>query len=407
MNQSQRERRAAILTVGTEITTGEIVNGNAASISRRLVDLGIEVALHEVVADDRPEIIAGLIRCAGVAQTIIVTGGLGPTTDDFTRDVIAEWTDCKLIYDEPSWQRIVDRLTTLNVPIAESNKRQCWFPDGARILPNRNGTASGFQLRSKDCELFVLPGPPGEIKVIWDDHIHSELTKRVAEHDRLILKQWHCIGQSESLLGEIVEAAVAGSGLLTGYRSHIPYVTVKIWYRVGDAASVQPWLSKLETAIKSWCVARDDEDLGVELVKAMRTHGTSHILDAATTGFLSERLGPCLRSAGRPAGNSTAPAPLTGMIKITTLAVPQRDRTKDELEAHLRAHLLGQRNEDLTLAAFGIDSDGHWWIGMKRGELVQVAQQKSRFRGWEHLERSQKLVSEIAIKTWLEWLRHP
>src|SRR4051812_12548700 len=115
--------KASILAVGTELTSGQITNRNAAWISEKLVDLGIHVVLHETVADDRPMIRGALDRCAQVSQLIFVTGGLGPTTDDFTREVIADWLGQKLEFHEDAWQKILTRLGVYGIPIAESNRQ--------------------------------------------------------------------------------------------------------------------------------------------------------------------------------------------------------------------------------------------------------------------------------------------
>ncbi|MCM2324110.1 MAG: competence/damage-inducible protein A, partial [Oligoflexia bacterium] len=139
--------RASVLAVGTELTAGETLNRNAAWISEKLTRLGVEVVLHETVRDSRPEILAALEHCGRSSELLFVTGGLGPTTDDFTREVIAEWIGKPLQFHEPSWTGIQERLRQLAVPVAPSNRQQCFFPEGARVLPNSQGTANGFLLQ--------------------------------------------------------------------------------------------------------------------------------------------------------------------------------------------------------------------------------------------------------------------
>src|SRR2546423_11411812 len=123
--------RASVLAIGTELTTGQITNRNAPWISERLVQLGVEVVLHETVADDRSAIEAALNRCSQVSRLIFVTGGLGPTTDDFTRECIAQWAGRKLHFYEESWKKIVTRLSRLGIPVAEANRQQCFLPHGS------------------------------------------------------------------------------------------------------------------------------------------------------------------------------------------------------------------------------------------------------------------------------------
>ena len=119
--------RASILTIGTEITTGQITNTHAAWISERLVQMGFEVVLHESVPDDRTLILQSLERCAGISKLIFVCGGLGPTTDDITRNVIAQWANMALEFDDEAMKHIVERLSGFGVPMVSSQRQQCFF----------------------------------------------------------------------------------------------------------------------------------------------------------------------------------------------------------------------------------------------------------------------------------------
>lgn len=391
---------AAIVAVGTEVTTGEIINSNATWISQRLVDAGFKVALHEAVPDERPLMLSALTRAASVADQVFVTGGLGPTTDDFTREVIADWAERKLVWDEPSWQRIVTRLNSLNVPIAESNRQQCHFPDGATILPNRQGTASGFKLEAKSTTLWTLPGPPSELQTIWTDHIAPSVAVLVPDSEKLVLRTWNCLGQSESALGELVERCLEGSRLTTGYRAHIPWVTVKVWHAKNKTEEAQPWIDKLTQALAPWCVTRDHEDLTRELVERLHHFGSVHVLDAATSGILADKLGRALREHPTVRVEATR----QGDIKVTFLTTDQH-AGPEQTEKRLRAHLMGQRVEDLTLAVFGINSEGWWSVGMKLGNEIKTESFQVRYKSREFLERGRRSLTEQAIWRWHSWLK--
>ena len=108
--------KASILAVGTELTTGQITNRNAAWISERLTSLGVEVVLHETVPDERNRILHALQNCEQHSQFIFVTGGLGPTSDDFTREVIAQWLKKPLLFDPETWNQVTDRLKRIGIP---------------------------------------------------------------------------------------------------------------------------------------------------------------------------------------------------------------------------------------------------------------------------------------------------
>ncbi len=246
-------KHAAILTVGTELTSGQILDRNSRTLAERLTGLGLEVVLHACVPDDRARILHALEAASVQADTLFVTGGLGPTSDDFTREVVAQFLASPLEYFSPAWEAIETRLTRLGVPVAESNRQQCYFPRHAEVLPNDAGTAAGFSAAFADDRkrLWVLPGPPAEIDAIWT---RSRLDDSIRAHARILtrrtLKTWQLIGKSEAAVGEIVERALAGSGLLTGYRAHRPFIEVKVWCEEARLTQAAPWFAKLDAAAR-------------------------------------------------------------------------------------------------------------------------------------------------------------
>jgi molybdenum cofactor synthesis domain-containing protein len=155
--------KAIVLGIGTELVDGQIVNKNAAWISEKLKKIGLTTALHLVVPDDKKLILEALDFCAQYADLMFVTGGLGPTTDDFTREVISTWTNLELKFDEDSWQHIKDRLEPRGYVVKDIQRQQCFYPAGSVVLKNSEGTANAFYLEAKDKKIFVLPGPPREM----------------------------------------------------------------------------------------------------------------------------------------------------------------------------------------------------------------------------------------------------
>lgn len=146
--------KASLIAVGTELTTGQIFNKNGSWLSQRLKNLGVEVTCHLVVPDDKAEMLRAMDFCSN-SDLVFVTGGLGPTSDDFTRDVIAEKAKAKLIFDESSWKHVTDRLTSRGYTVKEIQRQQCFFPEGSTILQNSQGTANGFLLKLAKQMYFV------------------------------------------------------------------------------------------------------------------------------------------------------------------------------------------------------------------------------------------------------------
>ena len=290
--------RAVYLAIGTELTSGQITNRNAAWISKKLESCGIPVSWHLTVPDDRRLMLEAMMLAQRHGKLIIITGGLGPTTDDFTRDVISEWWGAPLQWHEPSWTKIVERLKRRGLEAPESNKQQAYYPKGARVLPNREGTADGFLLEGQDCAVIVLPGPPREIDAVWADHVAPWLKNRYGDFAPIEPLKWQVLGRSEAELGEWVEKIVQGTPLITGYRATPPYVEVKLWVPVGHVAS-EPAIARaikdIEIKLAPWTITRNNEDL---LDRFFISHdGMLRFVDGATHGWLSERLWAWARSS--------------------------------------------------------------------------------------------------------------
>lgn len=284
--------QAGILTIGTEVSHGQIINSNAAWIANELTNLRMNPAWHVAVADLKDDMLEALRFLQGKSRIIIVTGGLGPTSDDFTRAIISEWADAPLLFDEAAWQHVLDRFVSLGVASApESNRQQCYFPRGARILTNRKGTAHGFRIEAHGVTCFILPGPPEEIKAIWQDHIAQELSHSSKAVDAVELLRWQCLGLSESKLGEIVAELIQGSSLVAGYRPHIPYVEVKIWCKSSQRANEQHRIDRIDAAIAPWVMGRDDEDLLDRLLPHFDQFDEVVIDDQASLGAIAQRIG--------------------------------------------------------------------------------------------------------------------
>jgi nicotinamide-nucleotide amidase len=306
---SNESPKASVLAIGTELTSGQTLNRNAAWISERLTTLGFEVILHETVADDHLMITDALNQCTEKTDLVVVTGGLGPTTDDFTRDVLASWSTYPLEKNEKSWAKIVSRLTERGIEVAASNEQQAYFPRGATVLENLEGTADGFRFTHADSEIVVLPGPPREGTHVWDRHIAHWLPTHFKNLKPERLLRFHCLGKSESALGEVVESALQGSGIKTGYRASMPYVEVKLW--LPDSISDQdvkthPALLKFKMAIAPWLAFIENETLTDQLFKRLEEKtGTLPItfLDVGTKGLLTERLVTALK---QPAGRKVS-----------------------------------------------------------------------------------------------------
>lgn len=382
-------RRAAILAVGTELTTGQVLNANAAWLSQRLTDLGIEEHQHLTVADDRAQILAALRYLAVDADLLIVTGGLGPTRDDFTRELIAEWMgNVPLYFDTPSWERLQQRGRTHGITLVESQKQQCWFPEGAEVIVNPAGTANAFACQVAGLPVWVLPGPPSEIEALWDSDLQHRVQPLLPARKPTELYTWNCLGIAESDLGERVEAALDGSGWQTGYRAHLPYIEVKVWVPEEQLSSREPWFQRLEQAIGQWVITRGDQDVAALFLAALPEEEILFV-DAATGGLLQARLAPYLRKQPYP------------YLRMETRWLEAEADAARQVE-YLLAEYASQPQRIFVIA--GVSPEGEWALGLKAGEHSLIEQQQVPMARLRNPGRYQRYATEWALKTWREWL---
>lgn len=285
--------KISVLGVGTELTNGQILNRNGQWISESMMKLGVPTSMHLVVPDEKELILQALQFCWDRSDLLFVTGGLGPTSDDFTRDIVAQWLNKELVWHEASWKHIEERLIPRGIAVKEIQRQQCYFPAGAKILTNRMGTANAFQIEHNGKTIVVLPGPPREIEAIWQDHLQADLQKKTAGVDRLLTLSWDTIGLGESDIADKVEAALQGCKFIEkGYRVHMPFVEVKLSFLKSEEAEARKWVQAVESAIGSLTVLRNGQDAAAQTASLFSYFDHVVICDEIPGSFLLKRLMP-------------------------------------------------------------------------------------------------------------------
>ena len=173
---------AEILSIGTELLMGQIANTDAQYISGRLSELGIGLYRQQVVGDNPGRVKEALSAALSRADLVITTGGLGPTEDDLTKEMVAEVFGLPMVLDGDSLRAIEAFMGSVGHPMAENNRKQAWFPQGAIILPNACGTAPGCVVEAGEKTVAVLPGPPHELKDMFEKQLAPYLMARSGEH---------------------------------------------------------------------------------------------------------------------------------------------------------------------------------------------------------------------------------
>lgn len=167
--------KCEILSVGTEILLGDILNTNSRYLSNELANLGIDVYYHQVVGDNRERILNALNEAFSRSDIIITTGGLGPTKDDMTKELVAEFLGMDMYLHEESLKKIEDYFKKMGKVPVKSNEKQAYFPKESIILENNNGTAPGAIFEKDGKAIIVLPGPPKEMEPMFNESVRKYL----------------------------------------------------------------------------------------------------------------------------------------------------------------------------------------------------------------------------------------
>lgn len=169
--------KSEIISIGTEILLGDILNTNSQYIAKRLAELGISTYFQTAVGDNEERIKSALQSALSRSDIVITTGGLGPTKDDLSKEIIAEFFNKKLVLNEDALNKIKEFFQRINREMPQSNIKQAMFPEGSIIVPNNNGTAPGCIIEEDNKIVILLPGPPKELKSMFEDTIISYLSK--------------------------------------------------------------------------------------------------------------------------------------------------------------------------------------------------------------------------------------
>jgi len=191
---------AEILSVGSELVAGRIADTNAAYLSENLLRLGIRVSRHTALGDDLEAVRQVLLDIADRADVAVVTGGIGPTPDDITRQAFAEAARVELTESPEAAEALRARFALWGREPSPSNLIQAHIPQGARLIANPNGTAEGFAIQLKSCLFFCLPGVPFEMKAMCERDVFPELARRSGQSAAVRLLQ--VFGLGESVVGE-------------------------------------------------------------------------------------------------------------------------------------------------------------------------------------------------------------
>lgn len=285
---------AAILSIGTELTRGELVNTNATWLSEELTKLGFEVTEHATVDDDLDRIVTVINRFSDAHQIVIATGGLGPTSDDLTTAAAARAAGVPLIRNEGVVDGIRRKFEAFGRVMPESNAKQGDFPEGARVLPNAVGTAPGFAMTLARARMFFVPGVPREMKHIFAESILPEIGPLAERRTHQV--HIRTFGMTESGVSQAVShLEKQHEGLTLGYRAHFPEIEVKVHVRGKSAADAEERANAIASEVRGILgdavFGGKDDSFAAVVGAVLRDKGkTLAVAESCTGGQVGEML---------------------------------------------------------------------------------------------------------------------
>ncbi len=227
----------AILAIGTELSRGDINNGNGRWLAEELTNLGHEVTEITIVDDDLERLCSLLERLGRSHCAIVATGGLGPTTDDLTRDAVAKTLNVPLERHGAAYSSLEARLLARGRSVTASNARQAMLPQGSTLLPNPHGTAPGFAVNIGMAAAFFMPGVPREMRPMFEQQVVPRLPLSVEPPGvQIVLRVY---GMMESAVGEALAGIESKHGVLVAYQLEFPELKVKILARDASAQAAE------------------------------------------------------------------------------------------------------------------------------------------------------------------------
>jgi nicotinamide-nucleotide amidase len=286
--------RVIVINTGTEILLGDVLNTHLAFIAQEIFQFGLRIDEQRTIPDG-DAIQSALADVFLRSEIVFVTGGLGPTSDDITRELVAGYLQLPLVEDAAAHEVIRNRLAARRIPTTERIWRQAQVPVGAEILPNENGTAPGLYLPANinsaipSPHLFLLPGPPRELQPMFTNFVAPILRQLTAESKKVAMRTFRIANMGESIVEKkIGNLVLAIPGVELGYCARPGEVDLRV---IGSAKALEQAeeiiLQKLSTAIFS----ASDETLAAVLVRLLsEREQTLALAESCTGGFLADQI---------------------------------------------------------------------------------------------------------------------
>ncbi|MBF0169858.1 MAG: CinA family nicotinamide mononucleotide deamidase-related protein [Nitrospinae bacterium] len=407
--------KTIIVTIGDEVTSGHIANGNAAWIARRLETVGLTPDRVLTLRDDEPTLVREIRAALKGYGLVILTGGLGPTHDDVTKPALCKALGVPLVRDRAALVAVKRHFKKLGVDMPENNLAQADIPQGAVALHNRVGTAPGIFVEREGALLFALPGVPAEMQSLTDHEVLPLLEERLPDVslERALL---HTVDIAESRLAELLEEEgllPPPGGIEVAFLPHIGEVAIRLTAKGADRGETRERLldyrRRLKKVIAPWYFGKEGDTLEQFIARRFKSHGlTLASAESCTGGLFAATL------VAQPGASDYF---LEGVVtysdesKMKRLGVrektlAQHGAVSAEVAAEMAKGVRKTAGADVGISATGIAGPtggtdekpvGLVWLGLAVGDEVKTLEIRY---GFDRITNQRRTVRRMLV-----WLR--
>ena len=408
--------RVAILSTGDEITTGKVVDTNANYIADKFVETGMDVAAVITVGDVAKRIIWAWQQAMEQADVIVSTGGIGPTADDLTTELVAKVAAVELTFSEEVAENIRRLFASFNRPMPENNLKQAQFPAGAEIIPNHLGTAPGYRLdldtSTGKKHLIVLPGVPREMKPMIEETVLPWVREMRGGGEVFLTRTFQTFGISESGLDEMVAGVISEDEGSLAFRANFPQISMRIIVR-GKPGEAEQRLDSLSDRIRdkigTYVYGEGDltmEDVVGQLLKEQSK--TLSLAEACSGGLVGHRVSNVPGSSAYFQGGVTAYSDTakTQLLGVQPATLQLHGAVSEEVVREMATGVRERLGADIGIAMTGIaDPDGATEDKPVGTACIALAMDDTlvsrQYKLWGNREWIKTLISQLA----LDWVR--
>lgn len=398
------EVKASIITIGDELLIGQTIDTNSAFIAQELNKIGIWVKRRIAVGDVKDDIVNCIKKESESSNVIIITGGLGPTGDDITKQVLAEYFDSGWTINEEALKNVVDIFNKLNRPLIERNLKQAEVPDNCTVLQNKRGTAPGMWFEKNEVIFVSLPGVPNEMKGLMIDSVIPKLKQLPLPfviHRTLLLA-----GKGESEIAELIKTFENGlpDQIKLAYLPAYSLLRLRLTGKSDNAGFLERQINtlfeQLIQMVQPWIIATEDTTIPSALIRLLKQYDkTIGTAESCTGGYIAQQITAIPGASAVYKGSIVS---YSNKIKNKVLGV--KDETlktygavSEQTVIEMLSGLFEKLNIDYGIATSGIMGPdggseqkpvGTVWIAFGKRDTIRTVRYQFRFNRERNIEQT-------------------